>query len=138
MDETRRALLVAHLQEAARTPFAWGGADCLAFVADWVHAARGVDLLQGWRGTAEDEPQARAMLARHGGLALVFRTLCRRAGLQRVPARAAQPGDIGLTSLLTAAGQRLACGLCVPGGVAFRTADGFAVDQLKFRSVFRV
>lgn len=61
--------LGAFLDEAARTPFAWGVHDCLLFTADWIRVRTGIDPAAPWRGTYASEDEAQAILTRYGGLA---------------------------------------------------------------------
>jgi hypothetical protein len=132
----RRALLSEHLVAASAVPFAWGHADCLAFVSDWVARATGRDPLADWRGLVPDEPAARAGLVRHGGFTLTFRTACRRAGL--APADAPALGDIGLVPVETSQGRRFTCAICLGDRWAVRTLDGIAVFESRAANVFRV
>ncbi len=131
-----REKLIAHLSEYAERPFAWGHADCLAFVSDWVHAATGRDPLSDWRGLVPDEPAARAGLVQHGGFTLTFRTACRLSGLQ--PATAPELGDIGLVAVETAVGNRLTCAICLGDRWAVKTVDGIAAVPARAVNVFKV
>jgi hypothetical protein len=133
-----RPLLSSHLIAVANRPFIWGQDDCLIFVADWVKLATGRDMVAAWRGIVPDEAAARRNLVQHGGFALVFRTLCRDLGLAHIPAIEASLGDIGLVGFALPVGENLTCAIRTPHGWAVRTADGFAVADLKAASVFKV
>jgi hypothetical protein len=86
---TRR--LKAHVARIAGKPCQWGVDDCTRWAADWVEQERGIDLqLPAYTG----EEQARALIARAGGLLPLWAGRLARAGIFET----ASPsyGDVGL------------------------------------------
>lgn len=83
--------LQAHAAAVADKPVTWGVDDCTRWAADWVEAVRGIDLkLPPYRG----EAQARALIARAGGLEVLWSERLARAGFFETTAPAY--GDVGL------------------------------------------
>jgi len=66
-----RLKLGGFLDQAARTPFVWGGLagqDCMIFVADWALLRTGRDPAARWRGSYDSEAGAGLILDALGGL----------------------------------------------------------------------
>lgn len=112
----------------AGKPFAWGAFDCCMFAADAVLAVTGHDPAADLRGAYATEAEARAVLARLGGVAGIA---IRRAG-PVVPTALAQPGDVGL-SLLEADRPSLA----VFGGAGWHAAGVLGLATVPARAVVR-
>jgi hypothetical protein len=83
--------LHAHAAAVSEKPVEWGVDDCTRWAADWVEAVRNIDLkLPAYRG----EPQARALIARAGGLLPLWSDRLARAGIFET--QAPSYGDVGL------------------------------------------
>lgn len=84
--------LSAYLDQAARTPFAWGGLDCLLFPAGWVRRATGIDPAAAYRGRYRTALGAARLIARAGGfLGIVAQGM---DGFDRT--EDPRPGDVGI------------------------------------------
>ena len=89
-------------------PFAWGRADCLLDLADWLMLVTGRDYGAKWRGTYSDADQCRALFRRDGGIVNVLRRDMAAAGL--VETTVPKAGDVALVKAfaVTVSGRRLA------------------------------
>ncbi len=94
---------MADLQEfitrKAAVAWAWGGADCALFVADWIVEARGVDPAAAWRGRYASAGGCERLLRREGGLEEVFARLAERHGFTERAMADAQEGDVAILML---------------------------------------
>jgi len=104
--------LAEYLAASARTPFAWGSADCCTFAADWVTARTGRDPMAQLRGRYRSRLGAARLIRRGGGLVRLWVEALGfgEAGLEQ--------GDIGLIE--------------VGGGLvgAIRTGIGWAMKDV--------
>jgi hypothetical protein len=105
--------LADYLARATRTPFAWGGLNCLTFPADWALARRGVDLADGFRGRVKTELGAHRFLKRQGGLLAFASARAQACGLE--PTDCAVSGDVGVVEAVGANGARVAAGAICTG-----------------------
>lgn len=104
--------LEAFLAAAEGRRFAWGRWDCCLFAAAGIQALTGADLARGLRGRYRSLPGALRLLARHGGVAGLAKTLAARYGIPAWDSPAqARRGDVVL--LEAGAGLGLVLG---PGG----------------------
>lgn len=116
------ARLAAAVVQRLPMPFAWGGNDCAAWVADAVAAMHGHDTLHELRAPARaDARQAHRAVRRGGG----FGAALARAGLRPVAPALAQRGDV---VLLPVAGQPLpALAICLGAEAAAPGPQGLAM-----------
>lgn len=101
--------LDAALERARKTEFHWGEHDCCLFAADVVQAMTGHDPAAGFRGKYSDEAGAAALIAAHGSLKGLVRSVL---GDPVHPSRARR-GDIVLGPVPTAGGTQAGIGVCV-------------------------
>lgn len=74
----RAQRLRSYLDEAKETACQWGRDDCSMFAGRWIEREREADLaLPAYR----DETEARAMIAREGGLVAIWDRIARAAGI---------------------------------------------------------
>lgn len=118
------AALERYLRATASRPFGFGTSDCVLFIADWIVARRGVDLMAGYRGRYDSLLAAEALVRAeggHGGLPRAVGRALRRAELPRT--RNPQPGDVGMVVL---GGGLATCAIATRRGWALRMDDGLA------------
>lgn len=113
--------LTAYLRAQAARPFAWGEADCVTFIADWVLARAGIDPAAAVRGRYASESEGARYHAGFGGLARPVGRALRLAGLAMT--REPGPGDVAVVAF----GGRLACAIRTGRGFALRMDDGLAM-----------
>jgi hypothetical protein len=109
-DVRRAEILAEFLAQAARTPFAWGGRNCLTLPADWVLARRGVDLAAGFRDQVRSASGGARFLKARGGL-LAFAT-ARAAACGLAATDAPQAGAVGVVEVETARGRAPVGAIC--------------------------
>jgi hypothetical protein len=131
------AELTTFLARAARTPFAWGGLNCLSFPADWVREVRGLDLAEGFRGRVHTAIGAARFLRRRGGLLAFASERAAACGLE--PASFAICGDVGVVEALGVTGKRVLAGaICTGRRWAMLTEDGFRSAEMAPLAAWRV
>lgn len=129
--------LADYLADAARTPFAWEGRNCLTFPADWVRACRNVDLAEGFRQRVRTALGATRFLARHGGL-LAF-AIERAAACGLAPVETAIRGDVGVVPVVGTAGARTHAGaICLGRRWATLAPTGLLVAETTPLAAWRV
>lgn len=87
----RQKRLKAHVARIAGKPCEWGVDDCTRWAADWVEQERGIDLKPP---VYAGEVEARALIARAGGLLPLWAGRLARAGIFETDLPAY--GDVGL------------------------------------------
>lgn len=112
--------LPGFLGRASRTPFVWGGHDCLLWLADWLLQIEHPDAAAQWRGHYATQLGAARILRRHGGLVGLV-----DAGVAGLLDRTNDPhaGDIAVVRVLTGRGPS--------ESGAIRTSIGWAVLSTK-------
>ena len=76
--------MTGFLTRYAHRPFAFGCADCLLFLADWVLECRGVDPAAPWRGAYRGWFGAARIIHRAGGMAELVGKAVAPFGLPKV------------------------------------------------------
>lgn len=109
--------LVAHVASWRGQAFAWGTHDCATYVAGWVQAMHGIDILDGIRGTYGTEAEYEAMLQEWGGLGPLADSVTAIHGLPPCPPAFVMRGDIALLEVGNMLGLGLvdAVAVTVPG-----------------------
>lgn len=110
------------LARYARQPFAFGRADCLLFLADWIIECRGFDVAEPWRGAYHGWFGAARIIHRAGGMGGLVGEAVAAFGIERT----AEPrrGDIAVVR--AAEGER---GAIVLGAMVARHGDRRIVVQ---------
>jgi hypothetical protein len=129
--------LADYLRREAGRPFAWGDADCVTLVANWVRERRGIDPLAPWRGGYSSDDEAEEHIRQYGGgLMRSVSMALRQAGL--MPTDQPQPSDVAMIALDNT--QR-ACAIRTPKGWIVRLRDGlslFPPAQIRLLRAWRV
>lgn len=86
--------LYAVIDDWRRTPFAWGSADCVCFMAACVEAMTDEDPMAEYRGQYEDEETAKAVMKLMGGGSL-YNAMRRKFG-KPIHVSMAKRGDLAL------------------------------------------
>lgn len=129
--------LVDHIARESERPFVWGEADCATFVAGWVSAVSGIDVMASL-GPVRSASEAAKEIAAAGGYAAGFRSVLRRAGWRRLKSgESARAGDVGLVVAETPAGPDTVAAIRTAHGWAVKCRDGVAVLVGPARVVFR-
>jgi hypothetical protein len=102
--------LGAFLDQAARTPFAWGKRDCCLWLADWLIELGHPDTAAHLRGRYATAYGCARLVKRGGGLVAVVEDCVSRAGLPRTTAPKA--GDIGVVTAETERGRQMVGAIC--------------------------
>ncbi|MEC9434501.1 MAG: hypothetical protein VYD87_16475 [Pseudomonadota bacterium] len=103
--------LYQELHRWAATPFAWGEADCILVVADWIARVHGIDLAADLRGSYDDAASCQRAT---GFLREPLRLTSERmagAGFEVTPAPVR--GDVGVLLILLDGVPRPCGGLCL-------------------------
>lgn len=120
---SEQAVLAAYLRAEAARRFAWGSADCAAFVAGWVGLRRGFDP-RPFYPQYDGEAAGRALTRAPGGIARLAARAMRDAGIPIT--RDLQPGDVAVVR----AGEVVACAIRTGRGWAMRGEKGLALLPL--------
>lgn len=115
--------LAAYLRAEAARRFAWGSADCAAFIAGWIGERRGIDP-RPFYPLYEGEAEARELTRAPGGIARLAARAMRRAGIPVT--RDPEPGDVAVVRV----GQVVACAIRTGRGWAMRGEKGLALLPL--------
>lgn len=104
-------LVSEHVQRWARTPFAWGTADCCIILADYVRDVTGIDGAAHLRGRYADYEQLRAIC---GNPFALVEECAGRVPLN--PTRNPKRGDVGVIGIVSQDGYAQIGGLCLKPG----------------------
>lgn len=119
-------MLGNYLASVARTPWAYGPADCCTFVADWCVAVGYPDPMAFIRGTYHSEAEALEHLQRSGLLRLASRGF-KSIGLKVT--RAPLHGDVAVFRRPTLDGEHAVCAIRTGERWATRLEQGISVDE---------
>jgi hypothetical protein len=122
------AHLPAFLAASARTPFAWGGPNCLTWLGDWMLELTGGDPIADLRAACSDRRSALRLVARAGGLQALLAQRAALAGLAGTDAP--QAGDIGVVRIAGVERRELAGGICTGPRWAVLGVAGLIVGPL--------
>jgi len=86
-----------YIESVLARSFEWGHLDCCIFGADWIHGRRGVDPMQGFRGTYHSKAEAIRLYLKHGGFEAFVGGSIDRAGLSRT--NDPDSGDVGIVNV---------------------------------------
>lgn len=84
-----------YLSDAMIRPFEWGTFDCMLFIADWLHIKTGVDPGATYRGTYNDQREARRIMKEAGGITKMLDVQLEPTGYVQVGDPIAR-GDVGI------------------------------------------
>lgn len=115
-------MLGDYLQQALRTPWAWGSADCCTFVAGWVVACGHADPMDFLRPLYTTERAAMLTIGRGGGLVDLWTRGMIDAGVPECDEPLA--GDVAVLVADTEDGLNQACGIWTGERWATRTQSG--------------
>jgi len=93
-DWPERLRLFLETRESA--PFDWTSNNCCLFAADWVRELTGTDPAKKYRGQVKTEEEAKAFLAKKGGVLGLIKRTAKVRGWAEVPRHYAQRGDLVL------------------------------------------
>lgn len=93
-------VLGQYIRDGAASPYD----DCTVWVADWVLLQTGQDPMAEWRGAYSNRFGYLRLLRRQGGLGLCAARGLASIGARQIDPSEAQPGDVGLVSILLASG----------------------------------
>lgn len=126
--------LLNHVEQARRTPFAWGASDCCLFACDCVRAMTGVDPAAWFRGRYKTRGGAMRALKAYGGggLEAAARRIAIELGAPQLPPSLAQRGDVVLLSVPDCPPENLALGVCLGGHHVAQGPGGIAVVPLAY------
>ncbi len=124
--------LLNQVEQARRTPFAWGASDCCLFACDCVQAMTGVDPAAWFRGRYTTRRGAMRALKSFAGGGLEAAAVHIAAGLNapEVPPAQAQRGDVVLLSVPSCPPENLALGICLGGHHAAQGPQGISTIPL--------
>ena len=115
-------MLKAYLADLARTPFAWGQADCATAIADWWRLNTGIDPAGALRASYASEADAEQVFFRDGCLPRLVSRLARSVNARQT--HQPKPGDIAVIRF----DAFWACAIMTPAGRwAVKRNDGLAV-----------
>ncbi len=124
--------LLNQVEQARRTPFAWGVADCCLFACDCVQAMTGVDPAAWFRGRYRTRGGAMRALRAYagGGLEATAQSIATDLGMPELPPALAQRGDVVLLSVPDCQPENLALGICLGGHHAAQGPQGVSAIPL--------
>jgi len=82
------------LEARETAPFDWATHNCCLFAADWVRELTGIDPAAKYRDQVKTEEDAKALLAKKGGVLGLIKRTAKAHGWEEVPRHYAQRGDL--------------------------------------------
>jgi hypothetical protein len=129
------ARLAEFLEQARRTPFAWGQFDCILFLAGWSREIGAGDPGEVWRGRYATMRGAQRIIRQAGGLAELVEREFAPFGWRWVESAGA--GDIGIVETVTIHGLAHTGGICLGDRWAALGPRGLVVAACQPLAVWR-
>ena len=122
-------LLAQFIEQRRHVPFGWGTNDCCLFGADWVLRATSKDLAADLRGRYGSALGAARILGRCGGVRSLIKNRGEQIGIQSVPSRSIQRGDLVVAEM----GRGESIGISLGNVAAFVSRDGLIFAPFDFQ-----
>ena len=122
-------LLAQFIEQRRHVPFGWGTNDCCLFGADWVLRATSKDLAADLRGRYGSALGAARILGRCGGVRGLIKNRGEQIGIQSVPSRSIQRGDLVVANM----GRGESIGISLGNVAAFVSRDGLIFASFDFQ-----